>query len=171
MIYFITENYIKLKTPITRNVDVNEVTPFVKSCSDRRVQPILGSHFYNDLLTKYNAQTLSADETTLVELIQPCLAWYSSAEAVLSLTYQLKNKGIQKQNGDFSESVAKDEILLMYDHYQSDAAFYEQRLRVYLKENKDLYVEYTSTDNNDSDMKPDKRTETGTGYTNNIIII
>ena len=58
-----------------------------------------------------------------------------------------------------------------HDHYQSDAAFYEQRLRVYLKENKDLFAEYTSTDNNDSDMKPDKRTETGTGYTNNIIII
>jgi len=171
MIYFITENYIKTQTPVTRNVDVNEITPFVKTCSDRRIQPILGSYFYNDLLTKYNAQTLSADETTLVQKIQPCVAWYSAAEAVMALSYQLKNKGIQKQNGDFSESVGKDEILLMYDHYQSEAAFYEQRIRIYLKEYKDLFSAYTSTLNTDSDMKPDKNTQTNTGYTNNIIVI
>ena len=171
MLYFITENYIKLKTPITRNVDVNEVTPFIQSVSNRRIQPILGSHFYNDLLLKYNAQSLDADETTLVELLQPCIAWYAAAESVLALSYQLKNKGIQKQSGDFSESVAKDEILLIYDHYQSDAAFYEQRIRVFLKENGDNYAEYISTDNTDSDMKPDKNIETNTGYTNNIIII
>jgi predicted ATP-binding protein involved in virulence len=171
MLYFITENYIKLKTPITRNVDVNEVTPFIQSVSNRRIQPILGSHFYNDLLLKYNAQSLDADETTLVELLQPCIAWYGAAEAVLALSYQLKNKGLQKQNGDFSESVSKDEILLIYDHYQSDAAFYEQRIRVFLKENGDNYAEYISTDNTDSDMKPDKNIQTNTGYTNNIIII
>jgi len=171
MIYFVTENYIKIQTPITRNVDVNEVTPFVKGCSDQRVQPLLGSYFYNDLLTKYNAQTLDANETILVGKIQPCIAWYSAAEAVISLSYQLKNKGIQKQNGDFSESVGKDEIMLMYDHYAQKAAFYEQRIRIYLKDNGKLFSAYTSTDNTDSDMKPDKNTETNTGYTNNVIII
>ena len=169
MVYFITENYIKVQTPITRNVDVNEVTPFVKGCSDQRIQPICGTHFYDDLLTKYNAQTLDANETILVGKIQPCVAWYSAAEAVLSLSYQLKNKGIQKQNGDFSESVAKDEILLMYDHYAQKAAFYEQRIRQYLKDNGDLFTEYTSTDNTDSDMKPDKNVNTDTGYTNMIM--
>lgn len=171
MIYFITENYIKVQTPITRNVDVNEVTPFVKGCSDQRIQPILGTYFYNDLLTKYNAQTLSADETTLVEKIQPCIAWYSASEAVLALSYQLKNKGIQKQNGDFSESVGKDEVLLMYDHYAQKAAFYEQRIRIYLKDNSDLFANYTSTLNVDSDMRPDKNTQQNTGYTNNIMIL
>ena len=89
----------------------------------------------------------------------------------MALSYQLKNKGIQKQNGDFSESVVKDEILLIYDHYQSEAAFYEQRIRIYLKEYKDLFSAYTSTLNTDSDMKPDKNTQTNTGYTNNIIVI
>ena len=81
----------------------------------------------------------------------------------------MKNKGIQKQNGDFSESVAKDEILLMYDHYAQKAAFYEQRIRQYLKDNGDLFTEYTSTDNTDSDMKPDKNVNTDTGYTNMIL--
>ena len=54
MIYFITETYLKNQTPITANVDVNDVTPFVRTQSEMRVQPILGTYFYNDILTKYN---------------------------------------------------------------------------------------------------------------------
>lgn len=169
MIYFVTETYLKTKTPITQNVDVNEITPNVYTVSDMRIQPILGTHFYDDLLTKYNNQTLSADETTLVEKIQPCIAWYAASDAVFNLTYQLKNKGLQKQNGDFSEAVSFEETAFSIDHYAQKAAFYERRLRVYLRENSDLFAEYTSTDNTDSDMKPNKGTETG--YTNQILII
>jgi hypothetical protein len=170
MIYFVTETYLKVKTPITQNVDVNELTPFVSTVSDRRIQPICGTYFYDDLLTKYNAQTLSADETTLVEKIQPCIAWYAASQAVVALTYQLKNKGVQKQNGDFSESVSTEEVSFLYDHYQQQAAFYEVRLRRWLKDNEDLFANYTASANNDSDMKPDK-TENTTGYTNNMMII
>lgn len=169
MIYFITETYLKTKTPITANVDVNEITPFIATNSDMRIQPILGTLFYDDLLTKYNAQTLSADEVNLVEKIQPVIAWYSAVDAVISLTYQLKNKGLQKQTGDFSQAVDKSEVSFMSDHYQQKAGFYENRLRTWLRENKDLFSIYTSTDNNDSDMKPDK--QENTGYNNNIIVI
>jgi len=169
-IFFITEAYIKLKTPITQNVDVNEITPFIATVSDMRIQPILGTYFYNDILTKYNAQTLTADEETLVAKIQPCIAWYSAADAVFALTYQLKNKGLQKQSGEYSESVSREEVGDGIEYYQSKANFYEQRLRIYLKENKDLFAEFTSTSNNDSDMKPDISTD-NTGYNNFMTII
>ena len=46
MIYFVTENYLKTKTPITANIDVNAITPFISTQSDMRVQPILGTYFY-----------------------------------------------------------------------------------------------------------------------------
>jgi hypothetical protein len=58
MLYFITETYLKNNTPITANVDVNNVTPYLATQAALRIQPILGTTFYNDLLTKYNAQTL-----------------------------------------------------------------------------------------------------------------
>ena len=44
MIYFVTENYLKVNTPITANVDVTDVFPYVKPASDMRVQAILGSY-------------------------------------------------------------------------------------------------------------------------------
>lgn len=170
MIYFVTEAYIKSKTPITQNVDVNEITPFISTVSDMRIQPILGTYFYNDILTKYNNQTLSADETTLVGKIQPCIAWYAAADAVFALTYQLKNKGLQKQSGDYSESVTREEVGDGIEFYQSKAAFYEQRLRVWLKANKDLFTNFTSTNNTDSDMKPNTDAD-NSGYHNFMTVI
>jgi hypothetical protein len=169
MIYFVTENYLKTQTPITANVDVNDVTPFIKTQSDMRVQPILGTYFYKYMLTGYNAQTLNVDEETLVTYIQPVVAWRSAEDAVFGLSYQLKNKGLQMQNGDYSTSVTQSEVAFAQDHYAQKASFYETRLFNYLKENKDLYPEFTSELNKDSDIKPTKTKDNG--YTDSILII
>jgi hypothetical protein len=71
MLYFITETYLKTNTPITANVDVTDVTPYIATQAQLRVMPILGTVFYDDLLTKYNAQTLDPDEEILVAFIHP----------------------------------------------------------------------------------------------------
>lgn len=161
MIYFITETYLKTQTPITANVDVNDVVPFIKTQSDLRVQPILGTYFYKHLLTEYNAQTLNNDEIELVEYIKPIVAWRSAEDAVFGLSYQLKNKGLQMQNGDYSNSVTRADVTFAQDHYAQKASFYEERLSKFLKANKDLYPEFTSKLNTDSDIKPSKVTDNG----------
>jgi hypothetical protein len=168
MIYFITENYLKNQTPITNNVDVNDLTPFVRTASDMTVQPILGTYFYEDLLTKYNAQTLSNDEQILVTYIQPCIAWRTCADAVIGLSRQLKNKGLQSQQGDFSSSVTMQEIAFYTDEYRQKETFYINRLVTYLKDNKDLFSVYTSELNKDSNIKPTKPTDS---YNDSILII
>jgi hypothetical protein len=154
MTYFITENYLKVNTPITKNVDVTDVAPYIKPASDMRVQSILGTYFYNDLLTKYNAQTLSNDETALVEKIQPVVAWRAAEQAAFGLSYQLKNKGIQVQFGDYSTNVGQSEVAFVMDHYGQMAAFYEKRLISYILDNKTLFPAFTSKLNKDSDIKP-----------------
>jgi hypothetical protein len=169
MIYFITESYLKTQTPITANVDVNDVTPYIKTQSDMRVQPILGTYFYNYMLAGYNAQTLNNDEETLVTYIQPVVAWRSAEDAVFGLSYQLKNKGIQQQFGDYSNAVTQSEVAFSMEHYGQKASFYEARLFRYLKENKDLFPEFISELNKDSDIKPSKKEDTG--YTTQILIL
>ncbi len=79
--------------------------------------PILGTTFYNDLLTKYNNQTLDPDEETLVTFIQPIIAWRAAEDAVFGLSLQLKNKGLQTQFGDNSSSVDRGTIAFSMEHY------------------------------------------------------
>ena len=174
MIYFVTETYLKTNTPITANVDVNDITPYVKTQSDLRIQPILGTYFYNYLLAEYNAQTLNPDEELLVAKIQPCIAWYSAVDAVFGLSYQLKNKGLQQQSGDFSSSVSRSEVSFGMEHFEQKAAFYETRLREWLREQvratPNIFPEFVSSLNTDSDMRP-LRDQDQNGYNIGILII
>lgn len=154
MLYFITETYLKVNTPITANVDVTDVTPYIATQAALRIQPILGTTFYNYLLTQYNTQTLTNDEIDLVEFIQPVIAWRSAEDAVFGLTYQLKNKGLQTQSGDYSASVSRSEVAFGMEHYAQKAAFYEQRLIRWLLANKALFPIFISATNNDTDLRP-----------------
>ncbi len=149
-IYFVTENYLKVNTPITANVNITEVLPLVKGAADMWTQCTLGTYFYNDLLVKYNAQTLNADEEVLVSLMQPSIAWRACADAVIELTFQLKNKGIQTQLGDFSASGESKMVQFMNRHYAQKAEFYEQKMWEYLKKNRLLYPEFISRLNHNS---------------------
>lgn len=171
MIYFITENYLKTNTPITKNVDVNDVVPYIKPASDMRVQFLLGSYFYDYLLGVYNAQTASADETTLIEKIQPVVAWRAAEQAAFGLSYQLKNKGIQMQSGEYSQNVSQGEVAFVMEHYSQMAAFYEERVRKYLIDEKDLFPQFTSTLNKDSDIKPPNDCEDNSSYNNTMMVI
>jgi hypothetical protein len=154
MIYFVTEQYLKQKTPITQNVSATDVMPFIEPSASSWMQSILGTYFFNHLLTAYNAQTLTSDEEILVEKIKPAVAWRATVDCVLGLTYQLKNKGLQKQNGDNSESVDQTETTFVMRHYEQKAEFFEMITRKYLKLNKDLFPQFTSNLNRDSELAP-----------------
>jgi hypothetical protein len=135
-------------------VDVTDVTPYIATQAALRVQPILGTTFYNYLLTQYNNQALLPDEVDLVEFIQPVIAWRSAEDAVFGLTYQLKNKGLQTQSGDYSASVSRNEVAFGMEHYAQKASFFEQRLIRWLLANKNLFPLFTSTTNMDTDLRP-----------------
>jgi hypothetical protein len=184
MLYFITENYLKTNTPITANVDVTDVTPYIATQAQLRVMPILGTTFFNYMLEVYNDQTATNDEETLIKFIQPIVAWRSAEDAVFGLTYQLKNKGLQTQNGDFSSSVSQREVAFGMEHYAQKASFFEQRLIKYLIKNRNLYPEFISEENRDTDLRPmidchgctgcchgTCNYENGNGYNNQILIL
>lgn len=155
MIYFVTERYLKLYGMITSNVDASDFTPLIQFASKAFIKKQIGSYFFDDLLTKYNNQTLNSDETELVEIMQFAIAWRATAEAVLSLTYQLKNKGLQKQNDDNADSVEKDEATFMYDNYIQKAQYFELELKQFLLDNKNDYPVYLDKLNKDSIIKND----------------
>jgi hypothetical protein len=186
MLYFITENYLKTNTPITANVDVTDVTPYIATQAQLRVMPILGTTFFNYMLNVYNTQAAApgSPEETLIKFIQPIVAWRSAEDAVFGLTYQLKNKGLQTQSGDYSSSVSQREVAFGMEHYAQKASFFETRLIRYLVKNRNLFPEFISHENRDTDLRPmidclgcsgchnaTCNGESGNGYNNQILIL
>ena len=170
MQFFITENYLKDKTPITRNIDAADIIPFISTSADMYIKDILGSYFYDDILEKYNNQNLNPDETVLVSLIQPTVAWYSASDAVYGVHYSLRNKGIQLQDGENSTAANQNEVVMISKHYKQTGDFYAERLRKYLILNKDLFSVFTDKLNTRScltDITPRK----DDGYNNDMMMI
>ena len=149
---FISETYIRENTVLNQNLDIKDIVNNINVAQDMYIQPILGTNFYNELLTKYSNQTLTADETDLVLHIKPGLAYRASEMSLPFIQYQIKNKGPQTQSGDNSDSVDTGVLGYLRNELSNRAEFYEQRLVNYLCDNKDLFDGYIN--NNDEDIKP-----------------
>jgi hypothetical protein len=171
MIYFCTENWLKTNGAITANVDATDFSPLVQFAAKAFIKKQIGSVFFEDLLTKYNAQTLSVAEQAVVEKMQWAIGWRASAQAVLTLTYQLKNKGLQKQSDDNSEAVELKEATFMYDQYIQQAGLFENELKEFLIANKNDYPVYLSVANKDSVIKNNEHDVRGNAFNEGIGIL
>lgn len=163
MEYFVNEEYLKDKTHITQNVDASDLSPYLELSAQTYLLPTLGFNFYNDILTKYNNDTLNSDEDKLVSFIQPVVAFYAAYEAVPNLTFRVANKGIQSQYGDFSASEGIQVVDYIRKNILKFAKLYDNNLRAYLAENCDKFPKYKK--DNDEIKKPSGKKRTSTYIT------
>lgn len=171
MVYFVTERYLKLYGMITSNVDATDFTPLIQYASKAFIKKQIGSYFFEDLLTKYNNQTLSEDEVNLVEIMKYSIAWRATAEATISLSYQLKNKGIQIQKDDNSDAPEMKVVTFMYDQHIQKANYFQSELKTFLLANKDLYPIYLDNLNKDSIIKNDEYNNKGDNFNEGVGVI
>ena len=76
MAFFKTNNISEFQAcvPVSVDFSLNRVMNSILSVGLRWVKPAIGATLYNDLDTKYNANTLNSNETTAVRLIQMTIA-------------------------------------------------------------------------------------------------
>lgn len=154
--YFVGEVFFKQETGNSNSIQVENIAPFIKMAALMWQQSILGSYFMNDLLVKYNAGTLSVDEQNLVLQMKPGIAWRAEADVIQETSVKMSNKGLQKQNSDFSTEVDDVTIANRIIKSVQRAEFYESFLIKYLTKNKDLFPVFLSDENDDSIIKPKK---------------
>lgn len=157
MTYFVTEQFIKTKTHITQNVDAKDLAPYIALSVKTYIQPILGFTFTEDLLTKFNGNTLSPEETELLEFIQFATAFYAAYDAVPNLSFRVSNKGVQSQSGDYSTSEGIQAVEYIRTNILKFAKVYEGNLRAFLDLNKDSYPLYSDPTNKEI-TAPDQET-------------
>jgi hypothetical protein len=158
---FTSQSYIERYTPIGTLVSWDEIEPTVYLVQDNNTQDLLGTNFYNYLQIKYQAQTLNTAETELVNRIKPFQAHKVAEQCVPMINYQMKNKGLMTQNGDYSTSADLETVRYIKNEMKQRAEFFAQRVLNYLCENASDFPEYTS--DNSTDMKPN---QSGNGYDN-----
>ena len=155
-ILFVSEQYMRDNLPISRNLDNKDLMPNVQMAEELYIQDILGSEFYSYIYSAFTAQTLTPDEVTLVQdYIKPAEAYRGLALALPFLSFQIKNKGSQKQSDDFSTPTDFSELKFLIHNAENRAEFYEKRVVKYLCMNEALFPQYKT--NNDGVITPNNK--------------
>lgn len=158
---FITETYLKEKSPITTNVDPKDLYPHIDSAEKLFTRVILGSSFYDYLIDKFESQTLNSDETELVQnYVKPAVMWRTLVLALPWINYNLRNKGIMQNTDDNANTTDFGIYRYMQNEAKNRAEQSENELQKYLCKNASDFPQYQ---NQDGLTPPNKSTNWDSG--------
>lgn len=155
-ILLITTKYLKDNSTINLNVDDELLRPNIIKAQNLRIESILGSDLFNEILDAVTNGTVSGDtETLLVDYIQPTIVEWAIYEALPSLNYKLTNKSVAKKDSDNSTPVELNELSFVREGFRSSAEYYSNRITKFIEANISKYPKYYTNSTVD-DIKPSK---------------
>jgi hypothetical protein len=134
-VLLVSENKLKAFTNTNRNVDMDTIRAEIGIAQDIQLQPLLGTKFYDELLSKVSAtgNTFTAHELTLVnEYISPYLIQVSYYEMIPHLHYRTMNRGIVKGDMESATGVDIETMKYLRTIQKQRSDFYMMRLQDYL---------------------------------------
>jgi len=142
LILLIGEQYLKDFTPVSNNLDIEQVKPHIEYAQDSYVQDMLGTNFYLDIQGKYASQSLTTYEEQLVLLIKPGLAYRATEMSIPFLNTQIRNKGLNLMNSENALQAEVDRMRYLREETRNRAEFYEERVVKYLCNNSTQFPLY-----------------------------
>lgn len=169
-VLLISEVKLKAFTNINKNVDMDVLKAEVQIAQDIDLQTILGTKFYNHLLSQVSAtgNTFNPDEKTLVDdYIQPFLIQTAYFNAMPGIMYRSMNRGIVEGTMENAASVDINTFKYLRSIQKQRADFYMTRLQDYLLIGKgnNKFPDYVSQSTIDG-MIPDRSQK----YNNGIFL-
>lgn len=163
---FITIDYLRDNTVINGNVDSELLEPFIVAAQNVRIESIIGTGLFNDIITNINADTITGDNKILLDdYIQPCLIQWVVYEALPFINYKLTNKAVSTKQSDDSNSSALNEIQYLRDNIRNTAEYMSQRVTDYLRANPTLFPLYQNAGTDCDTIRPNS-----TNYFNGIFL-
>ena len=142
--FLITERALIENSVINENVSMAVIRPTLVKVQEMRIQPIIGSPLYKDLVAKVVAgtltQALNPNDFTLVEdYIVPAIIQWTYYELPVVLAYRMMNKNMVRRRSEESEMMSTTEMTYWLDKAKNDAEWYSERLTNYLMEKRTLF--------------------------------
>lgn len=128
----ISEELLKLYTPLSKNVDVDKVYPYLHLAQPYYLQPILGDALLTELQTQVEIGELTEENKALILKCAPVIGYWSTYLAMRSLTYSVTEKGITKETSENSSSIDRAELGDYLLSIKQQAEMYTELLIKYL---------------------------------------
>jgi len=142
---FISEQTLLDNSVINENVSFTQIRPTIVKVQEMRIQPVVGSALYGELVGQVVSGTTTALNNTLLEdYIQPAMVQWLYYELPMVLAFKYMNKGMVRRTSEESTQMSMDEITRLTDKVKNDAEWYSERITRYLMENRTDYPLFNS---------------------------
>lgn len=135
----ISEELLKLYSPLSKNISVDKVYPYLHLAQPYFVEPIIGMALMNELQQQIDEDEITDVNKALLIKIAPVLANYATYLAMRSLTYSITEKGITRENSENSSTIDRNELGDYILNIKNLAEMHQEILIKYLCNCKDLY--------------------------------
>jgi hypothetical protein len=136
----INVEYLKMRTGIDKNVDANKLGPHILNAQVLVIRDALCPSYYDDFYARFSSNTLTANEETLLSnYIAPTLAYQAYLTALSEITFKTTNKGTNKENSEWSQSVDLNEFKAKKNDIMNITNAYLLSLQKHLNDNSALY--------------------------------
>jgi hypothetical protein len=129
MTLFLTPDQLKAFTPISNSTEIETLYPFLNTCQNMFVLPILGLALYTQIENQLSGQTITgANQTLLWHYIMPYMAWKTFDMAVPFLGIKAYKRSLVKPAGVDTTALTLDEIKFYKQNISDIANHYSQSM-------------------------------------------
>lgn len=114
------------------NIEDKYLIPNIQKGQDFIIKPILGTVKYDELIGQVKTDSVTSENSTLLEMIQPVLAYFVMAESIYSTAYKLKNLPVTETNPTTSRF---EELIKLSAKWRKDSEAYQQLLKEWICDN------------------------------------
>jgi len=140
MIFFLKISYLKDNSYINNNVDDEQLKQMLARTQNVHVAEILGNKFYKHLLEQVEAETLTAEEDTLIkDYLRPLIITIVELKALSFLRSQIRKKTVGQNKDEYMESGSSKDIR---QELNAERTKFENNLKDYLHENASYFPLY-----------------------------
>jgi hypothetical protein len=141
--YFVSAQEVKIAGGADFNVDDSKLNPFILKAQDAYIGGVLNSDFYNHLMLAATNNTLTQDETDLInDYIKPALLEWAILTALPHIKTGIVNKGVGTESAQYYFNADRADYKEKKDEIRNFADYYTKRLEQYLCDYYNLFPLY-----------------------------
>lgn len=147
MTYLISEEKIKKAGLLDDNLWGSYITPSIRLAQEKGLMTVTGERLYKKITALVESGQIKQQEFDrykylLDEYITPYLIWETVCEAVVVVSYKLKNQAVTQAQTDWTQNPTLKDLQWVRQQWLNNATFYAKRLADFLDAHCSEYPDY-----------------------------
>ena len=138
----LTEEYLKANAPISININLKQIKPYISIAEKIWLEPVIGTPLYEELLEQVNTNKLTEENSTLYLMLAPYISFAVIYESAPFLMYHFSDVGVTRGKSDNSDSITINEANFISTRLRSTLETLKSNFKKWMDGHSDNYPLY-----------------------------